>query len=322
MINAICQEIRRRSKWLVTSHLNPDGDAVGSLVGLGLLLKDLGKDVLLYNFDGVPDLYRFLPGADLVKKELRRFDFEGAIVLDSGDAERVGPLSQQILEIPLVINIDHHLFEEPWGDLRWIDVSAAAVGEMLHRLAGLIPISISPEAALNFYTALMTDTLSFRHSNTTPRSLTVASELVELGADPALAARKVYSYGAPGRIRLLARVLDTLELAAEGRIGFLYVDQADFEATGTTPADLDGFVEYARGVEGVAVAALVRQEKEGHKLSLRSTGLVDVARLAAGFGGGGHRLAAGFFVPGGQEEAKRAVIEAAEKALTEAGSYD
>ena len=306
----VIRELRGRDRWLLASHLNPDGDAVGALIGLGLLLKEMGKEVTLLNPSGVPEIFGFLPESHLVAREVGpALDYDGLAILDSGDPERIGDLCERLGEFPLVVNIDHHTFKEPWGDLSWVDVGYGAVGEMVWALAPHLPAHITPAAAQNLYTAIMTDTGSFRYANTTPRTLIAAAELVEQGADPAECARRVYLTFSPGRLELLARVLATLELEDGGRVGFLSADKAVFKETGTTPVDLDGFVDYARGVAGVEVAAVLREEGGGHKLSLRSWGRVDVAALAARFGGGGHRLAAGMFFPGGLKEAKAAVLK-------------
>lgn len=307
---AVIRELRERDRWLLASHLNPDGDAIGALIGLGLLLGEMGKEVTLLNLSGVPDTYSFLPESRLVVEEVGpALNYDGLAILDSGDPERIGAISERLGEFPLVANIDHHTGKKTWGDVSWVDVDYAAVGEMVWALASQLPAPITPAVAQNLYTAIMTDTGSFRYANTTPRTLIAAAELVEQGADPAECARQVYLTSSPGRLELLARVLNTLELADGGRVGFLSADKAAFKETGTTPIDLDGFVDYARGIPGVEVAAVIREEKDGHKLSLRSWGRVDVAALAARFGGGGHKRAAGMFFPGDREEAKAALLK-------------
>ncbi len=315
-IRAVARTLIDGRRWLLASHQNPDGDAIGALVGLGLILEGIGKEVVMLNPTGVPDLYAFLPGSERIVTELAgKLDFDGIVILDSGHFSRIGPMSKRLDEFPVVVNIDHHVPDEPWGDLRWVDTSAPAVGLMIHTLARLLPARITPEAAANLYTAIMTDTGSFRYGNTTPQALVVASELIELGADPALCARRVYLTYSPGRLKLLASVLASLETELDGRLAITSVDLDTLEETGAAPAELDGFTDFIRGLPGAEVAALMRQEKEGYKLSLRSAGRVDVARLARGLGGGGHRMAAGAFIDGTKEQAKAALIEAARRAI-------
>jgi len=316
MIGELVRELKSRRRWLLASHLSPDGDAVGSLVGLGLLLREAGKDVTLFNASGVPSIFRFLPGTESVVTELQGpLEFDGIIILDSGEAKRIGPLYERLNEFPLVVNLDHHPSREPWGDIGWVDVQASAVGEMIHTLAPLLPARITPEAAQNLYAAIMTDTGSFRYGNTTARCLAAATELVELGADPAAIAKAVYLTFSSGRLKLMAEALASLELSEDGRIGLLSLDRSALERTGTDSSDLDGFVDLARGIENVEVAAMFREEEGGYKISLRSNGLVDVARLANLFGGGGHRLAAGLFVPGSKDAVRTQVTKAIKQAL-------
>jgi phosphoesterase RecJ-like protein len=234
--------------------------------------------------------------------------------------KRTGELAGRIGELPLLINLDHHVPREPWGDVIWIDQQAPAVGAMVLELARLLKARIGPEAALNLYTAIMTDTGRFQHGNTDAATLAAAAELTRLGADPALAAREVYQTYTEGRLRLLARALGTLELHQGGLVAFLTLRRIDFRETGTTLVDMDNFVDYARGVKGVEVAATLREEEDGFKISLRSTGKVDVARLASAFGGGGHRMAAGAFVNGSLDQVRTRVVEGVKASL--AGGRD
>ncbi len=320
-------EVARRlmagSAWLLASHENPDGDAIGSLLGLGHLLRGAGRRALCVNVSGVPENYAFLPGAEEVlaapPEGTRPADFDGLVILDSGDAERVGPLGERLQEFACVINIDHHLVGRVWGSPRWVDPGYAAVGEMVYELAGEMGAAITPEAAQCLYAALLTDTGSFRYSNTTSRALAAASVLVARGADPTTCARQIYLTHSLNRLGLLKRLLDSLELHLEGRVAVMHVREEDFQATGASKSDLEGFVDFARGVKGVELAALVRQEKDGHKFSIRSNGRVDSARLAAAHGGGGHRPAAGMFLKGSREEAMRIFLTEAAKLLAESG---
>lgn len=301
---ALARALMSGRRWLLASHVNPDGDAIGALIGLGLLLEQTGREVVLLNHSGVPALYRFLPGTERMVSEVEDLSgFDGIAILDSGSAERIGPLFDRLGELPRVLNLDHHLPREPWGDPAWVDPEFASVGSMVLELSRLLPARVTPEAAQNLYVALMTDTGCFKHANTTPASLSAAAELSELGAVPGDLARLVYQTYPLGRLKLMSRVLGSLEMAEQGRLGFLAVSRADFEETGTGPSDMDNFVDLARGVEGVEVAATLRQEPGGYKISLRSKGRINVAEVAAEFGGGGHKNAAGAFIEGTREQA-------------------
>jgi len=308
---ALARALIKGRRWLLASHVNPDGDAIGALLGLGLILEQAGKEIVLYNHSGVPKLYRFLPGTERIVSEIPELEgFDGLVILDSGSPERVGPLHDRLSEIPTVINLDHHLSHIPWGNPNWVDPAYEAVGTMVLELSRLLPARVTPEAAQNLYVALMTDTGGFRHGNTRAASLTAAATLCELGADPGGLARAVYQTYPAGRLKLLARVLGSLDLAEDGRLGFLSVDRTDFSETGTDASDMDNFVDLARGVEGVEVAATLREEEGGYKISLRSRGRVNVAEVAAGFGGGGHKNAAGAFIADSRERAKELIIKA------------
>ena len=313
---AVAEALMGGRRWVAASHVNPDGDALGALIGLGLILEQAGVETVLYNHSGVPRSYRFLPGQERIVTEINELDgFDGLVILDSGSPDRIGSLFERLSQFKRVINVDHHLPREPWGDPAWVDPAYESVGTMVLRLAQLLPARITPEAAINLYVALMTDTGCFRHGNTTPASLTAAASLSELGADPGALARQVYQTYSLGRLRLMSRVLSTLDLAEQGRLGFLEVRQADFRETGTEQSDMDNFVDLARGVEGVEVAATLREEPGGYKISLRSKGRVDVARVAAGFGGGGHKNAAGAFIPGDLNRAKELIAAAVKDGL-------
>ena len=317
----LARTLAQGRRWLLASHLNPDGDAIGAMVGLSLILEGLGQETVTHNGSGVPAPYRFLPGSERVQSQAPEvLDFDGLIVLDSGELKRIGDLAERVQELPLLINLDHHVPKEPWGDVAWIEEEAPAVGTMVLELAGLLKARIDPQAALNLYTAIMTDTGRFQHGNTDAETLAAAAELARLGADPALAAREVYQTYTEGRLKLLARALGTLELHQGGLVALMTLRRDDFKETGTSLVDMDNFVDYARGVKGVEVAATLREEEGGYKISLRSTGKADVARLAAAFGGGGHRMAAGAFMEGGLDQVRERLVKGVRDSL--AGGRD
>lgn len=309
-IRAVTAALKAGQRWVLASHENPDGDAIGSLVGLGLLLESLGRRVTLLNPSGVPEMYRFLPGSERIVTEINGpLDYDGIVILDSGHYSRIGALAQRLDEFPVVINLDHHVMTEPWGTVAWVDDQKAAVGMMVHTLAQTLPARITPDVAMNLYTAIMTDTGSFRYGNTGPRVLAVASELAELGAEPAKCAGQIYLSYTPQRLGLLAAVLSGMELKLDGRLALTVIEKTVFDQTGAGPADLDGFTDYFRGLPGVEVAAILRRQGDGYKFSLRSAGRVNVAELAARIGGGGHRMAAGAFLKGDRNGAEAALID-------------
>lgn len=309
-------KLKAGTRWLISSHANPDGDAVGSVLGLDWLLRELGREPRLLNQTPVPEMYRFLPGWERIQPEVDwSLDYDGIVILDSGTPDRIGPVSQKLDRFPLVINIDHHISPQPWGDLRWVDTTASAVGEMIHHLAQLMDAPIGQEAAECLYTAIMTDTGSFRYGNTTPQSLAIAADLAAKGADPGTMARQVYLTYGYNRLDLMARTLSRLKLRLGGRLGLMTVDQKDFIETGTTASELEGFVDLARGVRGVEVALMIREQEGGYKFSIRTNDLVDAAALAQRYGGGGHKRAAGVTINRPKEEAIELIVDAAREAL-------
>ncbi len=311
------------SRVCLTTHVNPDGDGLGSEVALAHLLRARGVNVSICNPTPTPErfdfLFRDLAGVDRTSKavvELRRADV--IVVLDISELSRLGGLAETVAQrgVP-VICIDHHVSPGALPDgPRYIDSTAAATGELIHRIAGELGWPIGPSAAHALYVALVTDTGSFRFSNTTPATLRTAAHLIECGADPEAVYRDVYASGTVGRPRLLAEVLDTLVHEAEPGLAWLTVPEGALERHGVDSDDLDGVVEHARAIGGVRLALLFRQVSAGRiKVSFRSVGSVDVAALARQFGGGGHTKAAGAAIVGSLDAVQTAVLRAARETL-------
>ncbi len=302
---------------LVTSHLNPDGDAVASSLALGLALRALGKEVCVYNPDPVPDNFRFLPGAESFRAAPEPGAYDLTAVLDCSELDRVGPLPPPA-ERGRLVCLDHHLTTRPLGDAYHVDPGASAIGEMLHALLPHLGVALDASIATNIYTSILTDTGSFRYSNTTPAALRVAADAVAAGVAVWDVALAVYESQPLRRLRLLGKVLETLEVSAPGQHGSILVTQQMFQETGTTKDMLDGFINYPRSVEGVEVAVQFREEGPArYKVSFRSRGRVNVAAIAERFGGGGHFNAAGCSVDRPLDEVRALVFDAIEEALAE-----
>lgn len=299
---AMAELIKAHERFLVVSHVGPDGDAIGSTLGLRHLLKQMGKSVVSFNVDPVPFNLRFLPDAAQVIDGLGEGEgFDVTLVVDCPEPSRVGGdrFPSRGWGSHLAI-IDHHIYNgEALAATCVRDVSAAAVGEMIVRLALTLAEPVSAEIAECSYTALMTDTGGFRYSKTTPQTFQIASYLVAHGAEPWKINSNTYENQPLARMKLLARVLDTLSVSDCGRLAFVRVDTEMLEQTGTGSNMLDGFINYARSVQGVEVATQLREVEQGrYKISFRSSGRVNVARLAEAFGGGGHHNAAGCVIDG------------------------
>ncbi len=313
----IIAAIDRHQSFLLTSHINPDGDAIGSELALGGALKQMGKQVMICNQDEVPADYGFLPGVEQIKLVGKaKSPFEVLIVLDCGHLDRVGEFSPA--DFKLVINIDHHSTNQAFGDLDWFRAQAACTGELVYELISALPVKITPEIATCIYTALLTDTGSFHYTNTTAESFELAARLVEYGAQPAAISKAVYERMSLARMRLLGEALKTLELYRGGAIASVAVSRQMLEACGAQPADTEDLVNYPRAIDGVKIALFLRElEPNFYKGSLRSKVAVDVAKVAEKFKGGGHFHAAGLRVRGSLEGVKQQIIHELSLALDE-----
>jgi phosphoesterase RecJ-like protein len=313
--------LRKSETLLVTSHANPDGDAIGALLAMGLALKGLNKRVTLYNESPIPAVYRFLPSVDAICGDVpagQRFD--AAVVLDCGDMARIGERFTLLKEIPRVVNIDHHLTNTGFGHYRIIDPGACASTEIVFRLLKRMEIPIDSDIATSIYTGILTDTGSFRFANTNAAAFDICAEMVERGVTPHEVARHVYGTYSLGRIKLLNMALDSLEISVNGKLSLMTLTRNMFEETGTHLEDVDGLINYAKRIEDVRVAALIVETRNGRSgnaqgdvrhfhVSLRSDGSVDVAAIAAAYGGGGHAAAAGFGIEASLADLKLRIID-------------
>jgi phosphoesterase RecJ-like protein len=318
-IRRISEAIRQHRRFLVVTHVRPDGDAVGSLLALSFMLRKLGKEVVSYSQDTVPPGLDFLPGvSDIIHHVPDLSRYEVAMFVDCGELHRAGPVIEESIDrVPTLINIDHHISKgTPFGDIFWVEPSASSTCEMLHDLAAALPVDLDPDMASQLYTGVLTDTGSFRFSNTNQRVMEVATRLVAAGAKPDVIAEHVYDSASPQRLRLLAMVLATSAFLSDNRIATAELTRKMFQETGTSPMDGEGFINHFRSVGTVEMAMLFREEKNGMvHVSMRSKGRVDVATLAQRHGGGGHRHAAAFRVSGSLQKLRREFTQEAMRYL-------
>ncbi len=303
----IASFLLEKNNILITSHARPDGDSVASQLALALALRQLGKSVDILNADPCPPNYRSLPGIELLRVGRRAEGrFDALVVLECNNLERT---EIENLEGYPTVNIDHHPVNDQFGLLNWVDASASAVGEMLFHLFGAMPLRLTPEIAANLYTAILTDTGSFQFSNTRAETFRVAAELVSAGADPGRIAQTVLMSQAESRLRLLARLLGTLELDDGRGVAWVTLDRKMLEETGAAENDTEGLANYPLSVDGVQVCAFFREvDPRSYRVSLRSKGDLDVSRLARRFGGGGHRNAAGLKLDGDYGEIRDLIV--------------
>ena len=307
MLSQVVELIEAKQRFAITSHVRPDGDGLGSSLGLYWLLRALGKDPEVIMRDPVPHAYQKLPGADRVRVTpgVDRA-YEAVFVIECSDVTRPG---LDDLDKQFVVNIDHHSTTALFGDINWIDSTASAVGEMIYNLSKAIGVRVTKEIAECIYTALVTDTGSFHFSNTTERTFKVASELVRAGVKPAKVSQAVFANYPWSKIELMSEVLSTVRRSASGRVAWLR-QTLDMQArANASDEDADGFVNYPLSCGEVEAVAFLKETAPGsYRISLRSKGDVNVARIAEKFGGGGHRNAAGCTLSGGWDEVERAVV--------------
>jgi bifunctional oligoribonuclease and PAP phosphatase NrnA len=315
----LLKKIRLGNRFLLTSHINPDGDAIGSELGLARLLRSMGKGAVVWNRDPIPTIYRPLPGSERVhtgEEPPAGFPdrFDAIVVLECPSPDRTG-LEQHLSARP-IINIDHHLGNQLYGSVNWVDSAAPAVGEMVYRLAQGLKLTLDPETASCLYLTLVTDTGGFRFSNATPAAFEAAAALVRDGAHPEQVSQWLYESQPLPVVRLIGEMLQTLEIHEDGRVATARLTPEMFERVGAQPGDSEGLIDFPRSIAGVEAVALIRQREDGtHKVSLRSRGEVDVEKIARHHGGGGHRNAAGFVLEGDGEEARQKVAQALAAAL-------
>jgi bifunctional oligoribonuclease and PAP phosphatase NrnA len=308
MIPAILKKIEEGERFLVASHESPDGDALASTLALTLALRAIGKDVVAYNCDGVPESLDFLPGSDSIVSSLEGCaPFDTGFVLDSGELRRAGRHLPEVCRS--LVNIDHHPYSENFGEIHYVDTGACATGALIYRILREGAIPISKEIAVCIYSAILSDTGSFRYSNSNPEAFRIASEMVTLGVVPWDVATGLYENQAEERLRLLAMVLPTLTVSPCGRLASVSATLQMMRETGTGPEHTDSFINYPRSIRGVEVAIFFRQvEEAAYKIGFRSKGRVDVGTLSRELGGGGHHNAAGALVRGALEDVRESVF--------------
>ena len=322
----LIRRLRDGQRFLLTSHANPDGDAIGSTVAAARLLRQLGKAASVWLKDPVPRLYHALPGSGRIHTGTEPpdgfpGDLDGVIVMECPSTDRTG-LEDALKGLPL-INIDHHLGNEHYGSVNWVDTAAPAVGEMVFRLALAMNLAIDRSTANALYLTLVSDTGGFRFSNTTAAAFDAAAELVRAGASPETISKWLYESQPESVLRLVCEMLQTLEVHAQGRVATAWLTREMTERAGAGPGDSEGLIDYPRSIDGVEAVAMFRQlDDGGFKVSLRSRGSVNVERIARGFGGGGHKNAAGFSSQEERQELFERTISTLAEAIDEASSKE
>src|SRR6267142_2691682 len=306
------------NEFLITSHVDPDGDAVGSSLGLKHALQEMGKTAEVVLESPLPETLAFLPGASTIRRpgEVTK-QYASAFLVDSSSADRAGQvLARCLAPNAQVAVIDHHWGNDGFGHVRLVNPEASATAELIYDLIELLRVPISPEIAECLYTGILSDTGGFRFANTSSRTLRVAARLVERGARAARVAEALYATKTAPSLRILGLALASLQTRSGGRIGAMSISLDMFEKAGAKPEDADGIVQYAKALAGARVGVLLQETAPNEiRASLRSDGTVDVNQVASEFGGGGHRNAAGLRVQGALATVREDLIRALERAM-------
>lgn len=310
IIEQLAETLKRGRRYLLTSHRKPDGDSIGSSMAMALILEQMGKEAVVRNRDPYPTAYGRLPLIDRVQTgEIERGEpFDAVITMECTEKERPG--LDHIADYP-IINIDHHMNNSMFGIVNWVDTDACAVGEMIFDYAKRTGAKITPEIATYLYVSINTDTGSFHFSNTSVRAFEICAELTRAGANPHFVADALYDHNRPGQVMLLGRCLSRLRIDWELKAAEISMFQKDLEEINISDGDTEGIINYPRSIDGIEIAVFFKEAGPAHfRVGLRSRGAIDVAALAAEFGGGGHTKASGCSIHGSFEEVRRTLYDA------------
>jgi phosphoesterase RecJ-like protein len=305
--------LRAQQRFAVLGHVRPDGDALGSQLALALSLQQLGKDVTVWNEDGLLEKYNFLPGGDrLTRPPGELLDFDVAVALDTATQSRLGTAGESVRHAKIWINIDHHPSNPGYGDLVYIDPTSPATGQILFELIRSEQLPIDPAIAENLFVAISTDTGSFQYPNTTARTFEIGAELLRCGVDVGRVSQLLYENYPRRRTELLRELLGTMRFEAAGKIASFSLSLKVAADLQVNPEDNEGLIDHLRAIEGVIVAIFFEELNDGKvRVSMRSKSeAVDVSAICQKFGGGGHKLAAGARVRGTLAEVEQKVLKA------------
>lgn len=315
----IIDVFKKRDFFLVTSHVNPEGDSIGSQLAVYAILKKLGKHAVIVDNDSVPRNLKFLPGSDLIKREApKNFKIETVVILDCPVKERIGRPCHYVKPDHFIVNIDHHISNESFGDINWVESQASSVGEMIFYMIKKMKMKIDKRLAKSLYTAIVTDTGMFNYSNTSKNTHEAAGELIKTGLSPKEMHGHIFENKDFSEVRLLARALGSLTLTQGGELAYMSLTRDMYKKEGIKRVSTDEFINFPRSIRGVKISVFFKENYENPKIvnvSFRSSEGTNVNRLARHFGGGGHAQASGCLLTCGLKEAQRKVLREAKKVI-------
>jgi len=317
IVKQICSLIEKVPEVALFSHVSPDGDSLGSMLALGTALETLDKKVLYYNAGPLPDNLKFLSGYEKIKVFFPQYLPDTVIFLDCAEVGRAdSQLDETVLAGKQIVNIDHHISNNNFGTLNWVDPHAAATGEMIYYLIRELGVKISVDIAEDLYTAIITDTGRFSYSNTTPTSFRITAGLVKTGIDLVKINNILFEQKTIPQIRLLHKALSNLQILSNGKIAVIVLSQGDFAESGADECLSEGLINYAKNIKNVEAAVLLKElDNDEIRVSFRSNFWLDVNKVASRFGGGGHVRASGCTIHLPLAEAAQTVLSALEEAL-------
>jgi len=313
----IAQALEKHRRIMITSHVNPDGDSISSQLALASVLKTLGKEVTIINQDPVPERYRFLPGWESISNKMETPNVTAVCVVDCANPQRLGQAAELITPATMeLIVIDHHVSNDGFGHIQYIDSDASSTCELVYRISQKLGAKLSAEQATILLSGIMTDSGGFRYSNTSPATLRSAALLMESGAELAWISEQLYFQQPLRHLKVLGQLFSDLKTAANGKVSWVALTQEIARRNGFDINDSEEFVSHVLAVKGAEVGLLFKEQGNGIvRISFRSKGRVDVNRLAAMFGGGGHLQAAGARVRGSIDEVSKKVVETVEREI-------
>lgn len=316
-LQQIHDEVLRRQRFLLTSHLKPDGDSIGSQMAMAYALRALGKDVRVVNCNpALPALQTFPGVSEIEIADHVEGDYDAVIVMECSDLARTGVSG---LERYFIVNVDHHPGNAMYGAVNWFNAGAAACGEMVFDVIRSLGVPLTREIATHIYVAILTDTGSFHHSGISPRTFDICRQTLEAGIDPVAIARSVFDTNNIGRLRLFGAVLGSVEIDASGRLAAICLNRAMARASGGTYDDTEGLINVPLTVKEIQVVVFFKEwEPNEYRVSLRSKGSIDVGGVAKQFGGGGHKNASGCTVLGSLPDVRQQVMPLVEAAIERA----
>ncbi|MGD2279096.1 MAG: bifunctional oligoribonuclease/PAP phosphatase NrnA [Candidatus Omnitrophota bacterium] len=321
IVQEIIETLKAKDNFLISAHINPEGDSIGSQLSMYYILKKMGKKAVMAGYYIVPENLRFLSGVESISEKLPEgFQPEVAIVLDCPTKDRLGKAARYLEGVQLIVNIDHHISNNFFGNINWVEPESSSVGEMIYGIVEKLEMGIDRNIGEALYAAIVTDTGMFNYDNTSGRTHRIAGALIESGINPKAMHSNIFENKSLSQIKMLGRVLATIEVEEDGKLAYMCLTRKMHEEEGVRSVATEEFINYPRSIKGVEVAVFFKERLSAPgsiDVSFRSSERINVDTIAACFGGGGHKRASGCVIKGALEEVQGKVLAEARSALRE-----